>query len=59
MFKKIPYKHIKSGKTYKVLSLSVTNKTSTDDGKNMVLYEKDGDLFTREFEEFNTKFNPI
>jgi len=58
------YTHIKSGRTYEVLSLTTVNATNAQDGQIMVLYtgdRRDGSgkgIFVREFKEFQLKFTP-
>lgn len=62
---KMKYLHLKSGRTYEVLSDNVINGTNVANGQRMVLYKgkyKGSDeigLFVREFEEFHEKFKKI
>lgn len=59
------YKHLKSGRTYWVISENIINATNEQDGQKMVEYigkKKDSDeegRFVREADEFYEKFKPF
>lgn len=54
------YRNIKTGQTYTVISTHVINATNNDLDVEMVLYKnKDGKLFVREKQEFDTKFEEV
>ena len=57
----IAYQHIKSGRTYYVISTNVINATNSNEGTVMVLYKGDNSdtLYVREYSEFNEKFKII
>jgi hypothetical protein len=49
-------RNIKNQHIYNVVSLRIINATNEQDGQKMILYEKDGQFFVREYEEFYKKF---
>jgi len=49
-------KNIKNKQLYQVLDVNVANCTNANEGQRMVLYQKDGVKFVREFSEFIEKF---
>lgn len=54
------YRHIKTGKIYRKFLLEIVDATNTTDGRQMILYQNsNGDMFVREQEEFNAKFDLI
>ena len=55
---KKPYKHLKTGNIYYSLGTCI-NCTNKDDGKEMMIYTNEKQIFCRELDEFNVKFSPI
>jgi hypothetical protein len=55
-FLNLDYTHNKTGNLYTVLHIETINATNEQDGEQMVIYTKEGKLFTREFNQFNEKF---
>lgn len=55
------YIHIKSGRTYQVITDKVINTTNAQDGQSMVLYSTlDGAItYVREITEFIQEFKPV
>lgn len=51
--------HKKTGNVYTMLMLNVKDATNATDGRDMILYYKDGMFFVREAEEFYDKFTPV
>jgi hypothetical protein len=52
----LDYTHNKSGNLYTVLHMETINATNEQDGDTMVIYTREGHLYTRELKEFNEKF---
>lgn len=50
------YVHTSTGNGYYVRSLEVTNATNAQDGQAMVLYQREGELYVRENQEFMERF---
>jgi hypothetical protein len=49
-------RNVKNQHIYNVISLRIINATNAQDGQAMVLYERDGQFFVREKDEFYKKF---
>lgn len=53
------YRHIKTGKIHRKFNIDLIDATNATDGRQMALYQNsNGDMFTRELQEFNAKFEP-
>ena len=52
----LDYTHIKTGNLYTVLHMETINATNEQDGDTMVIYTREGHLYTRELNQFNEKF---
>lgn len=53
-----PFVHNKTGNIYYAIE-QVTNATNAQDGQDMVLYRRDGNLYVREVTEFHEKFTEL
>lgn len=51
--------HKKTGKKYAMLMMQIKDATNATDGRDMILYYRDGLFFVREAEEFYDKFVPV
>lgn len=56
----VPYKHLKTGKTYYAVNSVVINATNSQTGDSeMILYTDGNLLFAREATEFKQKFEKL